>query len=120
MTKTSTNKKAPKGYTYGFVQLSRAWYADSWLVTVDAVEEIAIGLYAKDGSCRWEFYIRWHDLGGQAVPRVEVFADAWQAFAEAPELFATLAERAKLSQSECCEMLQSLGFADKTETQKAA
>ena len=63
MTKFRTNKKAPKGYTYGFTQVSRSWYADSWCFTDGVIEQIMIGLYAKDGGCRWEFGIRWHDLG---------------------------------------------------------
>jgi hypothetical protein len=40
----------------------------------------------------WEFGVRWHDFGSNGgALRVEVFNDAWVAYADWPEFFAALA-----------------------------
>ena len=110
---------SPEGYTYGFVQVSRAWYAKSSSLTDKSSEEIMIGLYADGGGCRWEFGIRWHLLR-EPSPRVEVFHDAWCAFAEVPELFAALAKIDKLTPQECCDLLATCGFVDQTPVERTA
>lgn len=38
-----------------------------------------IGLYHPKGGTTGEFAIRWHRVGGESVPRLEVFSDAWEA-----------------------------------------
>jgi hypothetical protein len=108
-------RTTPEGFTYSFVHFNRAWYADSIRDSIRVDDEIMVGLYADEGGCRWEFAIRWISLN-EPTPRVEVFCDAWQAFAEVPGLFAELARRDDLTPIECCEMLRRLGFTDRTPT----
>ena len=105
-----------EGFNYGFVQYSRSWYADACRLPGDAMEEIMIGLYALEGGCKWEFAIRWIRLPNP-TPRVEIFSDGWQAFAEVPELFTELAKRDSLTPIECCELLKNLGFTDMTKSE---
>lgn len=105
------------GFAYGFYQHSRAWYAEASKLPSDVAEEVMIGLYADGGGCRWEFGIRWIRLP-ELTPRVEVFSDAWQAFAQVPELFTELTKLDRLTPAECCGLLTRLGFVDKTPTER--
>lgn len=47
-----------------------------------------------DDGVHWEFHVRWMTVGGDSVPRIEMFDDAWQAFLEVPQLFVALGENA--------------------------
>jgi len=37
------------------------------------------GMYVKGGGTSGEMAMRWHEIGGKKVPRLEVFSDAWSA-----------------------------------------
>ena len=114
---------APDGYAYGFVQFSRAWYAEAVSLGSDVTDEITVGQYSDDGGCRWEFVIGWHQLHryrpSDISPRVDVFSDAWQAFAEVPALFSRLSTLDSLTPAECCKLLAELGFTDMTKVERA-
>lgn len=93
------------------------------------VSRQALNDVGGDDGVHWEFTIRWHvfDKGTareRSVPRVEMFDDSWQAFLEAPALFAELAARADadpgfhrtppVSPPDIAAMLDELGFIDRT------
>lgn len=48
------------------------------------VAEMQIGLYSSGGGCIGEFSVTWNELGGNVVPQLKVFDDAWQVFLDGP------------------------------------
>ncbi len=103
-----------------FVQMSRAYYRDS--IHRDAKDEISITEAHIDGGCEWEFSVKWHELGGASVPRIEIYEDAWIAFAQIPELFDLFREydtskpdeKVSLTPKRLCVELLGMGFVDAT------
>ena len=103
--------------TPSFIITREAWYAPYSRV-YGAAAEIMIGDYSEDG-CGGEFAIRWHELGSKAVPRLEMFDDAW-GFLAAPAcapLWAWLAEHEghNAEDAHVAAFLRSLGWADITQ-----
>lgn len=109
----------------GFVQYSRAWYKDI-LAKKKLVDDVGIVIGAlSGGGCRYEFSVEWQMLGGKLAAELCIFDDAWDAFAEVPEVFKLLAEhstswpdhseRDPLTADGFCEKLKALGFVDFTE-----
>ncbi len=104
-----------------FIQMSRAYYYSNQ-IREGIEEEINITKAHIDGGCDWEFNIVWRPLGGQSVPRLEIFDDAWIAFAEIPELFELFrnydtskqGEKTPLTPKQLCEELLEMGFVDAT------
>lgn len=88
-----------------------AWYR----ATLPGGPEIMIHRAHPDGGILWEFGIREHPVGGI---RVEVFDDAFAAFAEIPEFFARLVWVDTLA--EVREALDDLGFTDTTKREPPA
>ena len=87
----------------------RAWYAPA-LGEADRTV-VQIGRYSEDG-CRWEFAVQAHPSLGLTL---RLFADAWVAFTECPELFTALAELdAEVTAEEVAERLLALGLTDAT------
>ena len=105
-----------------FTHYNETWY--SRVIPRDNkndVDEVMIGLYAvtddghNDGCC-FEFAVRWVRLGGEDVPRVEVFSDTFKAFTEFADVFAMLSVAPKrIEPREVCALLKAMGFADATE-----
>lgn len=54
----------------------------------------AVTATGNDDGVHWEFTVRWHPVGGDIAPRIEMFDDSWQAFLEVPQLFVALGENA--------------------------
>jgi len=97
----------------GFIQLSRAWYADACLKGID---DITIGFYHPEGGTTGEFSIKWEKLGGKVVPKLTAFDDAWDAllnFKDLLELMATV-DSQNITPNEFCILLRSLGIEDRT------
>lgn len=79
-----------------------------------AFTDVSIGVQksANEGGVAWEFSIVQH---GNVGLRVEIFDDAWQAFTEIPEFFAELAKAGRTTLDGVREILDDLGFADRTQ-----
>lgn len=105
--------KDHSGCVRGFVWSSRAWYAES----VKCQNAIHFGMYAREGGTSGEMTMRWHDLGGKSVPRLEVFDDGWSALFLFQNLLEKLAEydNKTISQEQFVEILKTCGFEDLTE-----
>ena len=91
---------------------TRMW----WYQHGDA-PEIMIGDYQhEDGGCdsRGEFAIRWHTLGGENVPRLEMYDDSWLCLVDPQfaSLAAWMADHAdqNVTPDAVCAALESLGF----------
>ncbi len=99
------------GYQLTYIATHEAYYArDDQERTLNVVKA------ADAGGCAWEFNIVDHsERLDTAAVRVEIFDDAWQAFAEIPDLFAALAEIGESSLDEVRQILDQLGFTDATE-----
>lgn len=108
--------KDHEGDYRAFYQLSRAWYAPHTRKFDKYLDEIMIGFYSPDGGTSGEFCMRWYDLGKYIAPKLEAFDDSWHAFAQCSDLIAALAERdgQNITPSQCCDLLLSLGFVDRT------
>ena len=103
-----------------FIQMSRAYYKSQ--MREDIEEEINISKEHIESGHEWGFSIVWRSLGGQSVPRLEIFDDAWIAFAEIPELFELFRdydtskrdEKTPLTPKRLCVELLGMGLVDAT------
>ena len=116
-------KNKHEGCTRKFTHLSRAWYGEACLRDrlAGCVDEITIGMYdLTGGGTSGEFAIRWIELGGENVPRLEAFSDSWDALGQFRDLLAELArlDSTNPTPSKICEVLVSLGIEDATETKQ--
>lgn len=83
------------------------------------ITDVSIGVQkaADEGGVAWEFSIvEKRNIG----LRVEVFDDAWAAFAEIPELFAELARSGRTNLGGVRGILDDLGFEDATQRVEGA
>ena len=114
----------------GFIQLSRAWYAEANLNGRDFVDEVSIGDYAADEEGvgdRGEFCIRWRDLQpGRKPPSPQLcmFDEAWGWLTD-PAFIAFVdwltEQRGESPTPEVvCEKLRELGFRDETPEQQGS
>ena len=94
-----------------FVWSSRAWYR-----SVAPENEIVFGMYYPDGGTDGEMSMRWYDLGGSEVPRLEVYDDSWAVLASFSDLLATLAtwDDENIDQELFVKILLEHGFVDDT------
>lgn len=111
----------------GFVQHSRTWYRNPLALDAqNCFDEVHVIIgRLPEGGCRYEFSLKWYALGGGHPPQLQIFDDAWDVFAEIPELFQMLSEHSttwperrgssSMTPDEFCEELKSLGFIDVTE-----
>jgi hypothetical protein len=114
------------GMIKGYTQLSRAYYSDSALQGRDYVEEIAFGMFNEeyDGgySCRHgycEVMMRWVQIGGKVVPKLEMFYDTFGNFHIFESLFAELSNWTDdFEPEEFCKLLDRFGFKDVTKTER--
>lgn len=99
-----------------FTQLSRAWYGKYNLPEGQRVEVITIGFYDPEGGTIGEFQINWRHLGGELVPRLEVFNDSWNALSRFPELLEWMREMddENVTPEQVCDFLRSIGVRDAT------
>lgn len=106
--------KDHEGDVRGFYWTRKAWYSKS--MTEDKKREIMFGFYAPGGGTSGEMCMRWHDLGGHWVPRIEVFRDAWDALYQFGDILRELAERdnQNITEEDFVEILKGCGFEDQT------
>jgi hypothetical protein len=99
------------GYTIGH----EAWY---WMPDRRAQRYVRVGADSSGGGCKWEFLVEEVVLssqpGARAALQVCVFDDAWEAFAQVPELFAALAAEPPEDFAELCALLDRIGAKDTT------
>jgi hypothetical protein len=108
--------KDHKGAHKGFVHLSRTWYAKHALRAGDIIDEVMFGFYYGGGGTSGEMSVRWSELGGAIVPRLEVYDDAWDALNEFKDVIEKMAEvdGENINPEQFCKILLSCGFRDDT------
>ena len=96
----------------GFIWSSRAWYAEA----ADCKHEISFGMYARGGGTTGEMHVKWHQVGGKWVPRLECFDDAWAALSTFGDLLKEmgLLDNVTPTEERFVEMLKRCGFKDMT------
>lgn len=104
------------------VQLTYTVMHEGWWVTTGSVREdkpnlMVSGRLPNGQSIGWEFQIVQHDFNGagRSAIRVNVFSDAFDAWADVPELFAALREQPPHTLAEVQSILDGLGALDTTE-----
>jgi hypothetical protein len=107
-------------YRYSYIVNHETWYAplSDPVVYGQVQKRIVISRDHNGGGCAWEFGVNAVDLGGREALRVEMFGDSWLAFADVPEFFIAMADMADASLTDVRGLLDSLGFADRTERTK--
>lgn len=104
------------GYFRGYVHLSAAWYAKDSR-SFGTVDEIMIGLNHREGGTAGEFAIRWLEVGGRSVPRLEAFGDGWAALVQHfGDLLEVLGDGdyRMATPDQMCALLDALGIEDET------
>lgn len=102
-----------------FTHLSQAWYAEANLKHLEFVDEIMLG----DDGIEGEFAIRWYELGGQIVPRLEVFSDSWELLAHSNKLIDLIYQiqfsrpRVEATPFVVAQVLRDSGWEDRTPTE---
>ena len=101
-----------------FIQLTRAWYASACLPRSDgATDDILLTLGDKLPG---EIVIRWVPIGTDAVARLQVFEDSWQALSHFGDVLEGLAELSGTNPSpgRICQLLRECGIEDATPAEK--
>ena len=105
----------------GYHVLSEAWYGEATLKIAEYEDEITIGRFYEGGGCDYEFAVRWMCLDGRKPdPQLQLFSDAWQAFADPPmiELFKAFSAMINPTVELVTATLNQLGFTDMTARKK--
>ena len=103
-----------------FVRVKQAWYAAPALVgDLYAREEFGLTVNngEGDGDLAGEMYVRWLEVGGEQVPRLEAFDDSWHLLPHFSDVLAQLGDpssRTSLTPDEFQRRLLELGFVDAT------
>lgn len=99
----------------GFYILSESWYAEA-AKEAGVSERLTVGIYHECGGTTGEFSIRWIEVCGKFVPRLEAFSDAWDALAHFRDLLTWMAsvDSQRVTPQQFTEQLRSLGFKDMT------
>lgn len=95
-----------EGWRYTYCISGEAWWEPK-------VEDVIIARDHDEGGGAWEFNVIAHNLGGPSLA-LEIHGDAWDAFADVPELFEALRTRVPHTFSELVAILDELGFVDVT------
>ena len=108
--------KKHDGSVRGFYHLSKAWYGKGCLESSDILDEVMFGFYHKDGGTTGEMSMRWKELGGKEVPKLEVFDDGWHALNEFKDVIQKLADvdNLNINPEQFCEILLDCGFENLT------
>lgn len=110
------------GDVRAFTHRNRSWYAPHLKHMTDGVvDEVMFGYYSPDGGTSGEMAMRWYNLGLDApTPRLEAYSDAWHALNTFSGVLAMLAEHDSqdITPEQFCNVLLSLGFVDRTETER--
>lgn len=78
--------------------------------------EIQFGAYSDDGGTTGEMAMRWHNLDGKMIPRLEAFDDSWYLLFQFHDVFKRLSEVGgkAISEQQFVDILLSCGFKDIT------
>ncbi len=101
----------------GFHILSQAWYADANLRGARWLDDVIFGLYDEEnGGTDGEMSVKWYDLGGRIVPKLECFDDAWATLVEFTDVITMLGNKdgQNITPDKFAEILLSRGFRDLT------
>ena len=103
----------PEDCHLAYIVSHEAWYANA---LPDRHPEINVMAAAEGGGCAWEFTVEEVDLGNRnPAVRVKVFDDAFAAFGQIPEFFASLVAEGVTTLDEVRSVLDGMGAADETE-----
>lgn len=106
--------------TRGFRQLSKAWYGEANLKTGKIVDNFTIGFYDSDGGTPGEFSVDFVVLDEKIVPNLMVFNDSWGALWQFQDMLKAMADvdGQIVSPDQFCEILESIGIKNMTETER--
>lgn len=107
----------PEDTHLAYIVSHEAWYAKGAGIGDRREINISASAEGSGGGVAWEFSVEEVDLGqSRPVPalRVKVFDDAFAAFAQIPEFFATLAAQAPASLRDVTALLDYMGAVDET------
>ena len=111
-------KNKHEGTSRGFRHLSRAWYGESSLKNADYVDAVTFGFYNSQGGTTGEMTVNWVYLGGEIIPKLTVYSDAWSALSQFHDLIDVLGihDNEDSTPEQFCQFLLECGFVDMTET----
>ncbi len=103
-----------EGTKRGFYHFQGAFYRQ-WGLPDGVRDQVMFGYYGSGTS--GEMAMRWIELGGRVVPRLEVYDDAWDALATFTELLRVMAlsDGQNITPATFCSLLLSCGFEDMTQ-----
>jgi hypothetical protein len=111
MTTTLTTET---GYKLAYIDGRAAWYMQRR--PQDERDYLTVCKSADDGGVGWEFQVvNYTEKLRTPALHVEIFDDAWAAFAEIAPVFAALAVERPQTLDAVAELLDRFGFADQTE-----
>lgn len=101
----------PDDCFFAYTVMHEAFYAS----VLNGKREISVSASAHEGGCLWEFMVEEVDLGGHPNVKVNIFDDAFDAFAQIPEFFARLTTERPTDLKQVARILDDLGARDTTE-----
>ena len=98
-----------------FIWDSRAYYGKYF-----EGESVTFGMFAPGGGTSGEMSMKWIWLGGENVPMLQVFNDAWDVLSTFGDLIARLAEvdSKRITAQEFVDILLECDFIDDTKYEK--
>lgn len=110
-------KNKHDGCVRGFHHYRAAWYGKVGNLGRDVVDEINIGMYHPEGGTTGEFSVKWEELSGEVVARLNVYNDGWNALAHFGDALARMAalDGPTIAPEVFCELLVSCGVVDLTD-----
>jgi hypothetical protein len=97
-----------------YIVSHEAWY---WAAASTPGEEphLNVQAAADGGGVAWEFDVSEYHLGGKLCTRIQMFDDAYEAFAQIPEFFILMREHQPGTLREVRGLLDGLGAVDETQ-----
>jgi len=97
----------------GFHWSNKAWYAEANNIKNGCV---TFGIYSTEGGTTGEMTMKWIELCGDLIPRLEVFDDSWEALASFKDLVDALGlvNGKYITDEEFVKILLGCGFMDIT------
>jgi hypothetical protein len=101
----------------GFHHLKEAWHG---LIDDNCEDEVMFGLYDSQGGCEFELAVRWHNLQGDIIPRLEIFSDGLTSLGELRDVMSELESwhNRHFTPYDLCRMLKEHGFIDLTKRER--
>jgi len=103
----------PKDCRLAYVVSHEAWYWDVSRSPGDK-PHLNVQAAAYEGGVAWEFEVSEYHLGGKPCTHIEMFDDAYEAFAQIPEFFVLMREHQPGTLREVRGILDGLGAEDVT------